>query len=41
MYFLGFLPSGSEWIIIVLVIIPICVCLVRLLDAIIHYLNRK
>lgn len=41
MYFLGFLPSGSEWIIIALVIIPICVYLVRLLNAIIRYLNRK
>lgn len=39
---LGFLPSGSEWIIIALVIfIPICICLVRLLNAIIRYLNRK
>ena len=40
--FLGFLPAGSEWIIIALVIfIPICVCLVRLLNSIIQYINRK
>lgn len=40
--FLGFLPAGSEWIIISLIIfIPFFVLFFRLVNAIIRYLNRK
>lgn len=42
MLLLGFLPTGSEWIIIVLIIlVPFFVFLFRLVNAIIRYLNRK
>ena len=40
--FFGFLPVGSEWIIIALVIfIPFFVLFFRLVNAVIRYLNRK
>lgn len=40
--FLGFLPAGSEWIIIALIIfIPFFVLFFRLVNAIIRYLNHK
>lgn len=41
MLLFGFLPVGSEWIIIALVIIPFIVLFYRLVNAIIRYLNRK
>ncbi len=41
MMLLGFLPAYSEWIIICLFVLPFYFLLIRLVNAIIRYLNRK